>query len=223
MPGPAAPAAGPRRSPRNTQLMASRELSKVRERSGGFQLVIALAALMWLVEVVDAIVGQRLDQYGIEPRDTDGLAGIVAAPFLHDGFPHLIANTLPFLAMGVVIAFNGALRVAAVTAIVALVGGLGTWLVAPAATVHIGASGIVFGYATYLLSRGVFNRNLLELAIGLAVAAIWGTALLGGLLPQDGISWQGHLFGAMGGVVAARVLASRRPAGRGARAGASAA
>ena len=101
-------------------------------------------------------------------------------------------------------------RVLAVTAIVALVSGLGTWLVAPDGTVHIGASGVVFGYGTYLLSRGVFNRNLVELAIGAVVAVVWGGALLGGLLPEEGISWQGHLFGAVGGVGAARLLARDR-------------
>jgi membrane associated rhomboid family serine protease len=186
-------------------------------RLEGFRLVAAMAALMWFAEVVDSIAGHSLDQYGIEPRDPDGLIGIAAAPFLHAGFGHLAANTVPFLVMGLVIALKGAVRVLAVTAIVALVGGLGTWLVAPASTVHIGASGVVFGYATYLLSRGFFNRDLLELAIGLAVGAIWGTALLGGLLPEQGISWQGHLFGAIGGIVAARVLARSRsePTGSG--------
>ena len=112
--------------------------------------------------------------------------------------------------MGLAIAFAGARRVLAVTAIVALIGGLGTWIIAPAATLHIGASGLVFGYATYLLSRGVFNRDVVELAVGLVVAVVWGGALLGGLLPQEGISWQGHLFGAIGGVVAARLLARDR-------------
>ena len=180
-------------------------------RAGGFQFVAAMAALMWLSEIVDAIAGHRLDGYGIEPRQADGLIGIAAAPFLHLGFGHLVANTVPFVLMGFAIAFKGALRVLAVTVIVALVSGAGTWLVAPASTVHIGASGVVFGYATYLLSRGFFDRDVLELAIGLAVGLVWGSALLGGLLPQDGISWQGHLFGAIGGVVAARALAPRRP------------
>jgi membrane associated rhomboid family serine protease len=177
---------------------------------GGFRIVISLAALMWVVEVVDSIDNHRLDQYGIRPRDADGLVGIVAAPFLHAGFGHLIANTVPFVLMGFAIALRGAGRVLAVTAVVALVGGLGTWLVAPAHTLHIGASGVVFGYATYLLSRGIFDRDLPELAIGVLVGAIWGTALLSGLLPHEGISWQGHLFGAIGGVVAARMLAPQR-------------
>lgn len=178
--------------------------------SDGLLLVGALVAAMWALEAVDALAGHRLDQYGIEPREGDGLIGIVAAPFLHDGFGHLAANTVPFAVMGFVIALRGALRLVTVAVIVMLVGGLGTWLVAPSGTNHIGASGVVFGFATYLLSRGVFSRNLLEIAIGVAVGLVWGGALLGGLVPQEGISWQGHLFGALGGVVAARALAPAR-------------
>ena len=181
-------------------------------RLDGFRIVAALIALMWLAEIVDTFADHRLDGYGIEPRDDDGLIGIVAAPFLHDGFGHLISNTIPLLAMGLAIAFAGARRVLLVTAVVALVSGLGTWLIAPASTLHIGASGLVFGYATYLLSRGVFNRDLLELAIGAVVAVVWGGALLGGLLPEEWISWQGHFFGALGGVLAARLLARDRSA-----------
>ena len=179
-------------------------------RFDGLRIVGLLVLVMWMVEVVDAVAGQRLDQYGIEPRDADGLAGVVTAPFLHDGFGHLIANTVPFVVMGFLIAIGGAVRVLAVTAIVMFVGGVGTWLIAPANTVHIGASGVVFGYAAYLMSRGIFNRSVTELLIAAVVAAVWGTALLSGLLPQDGISWQGHLCGAIGGVVAAALLRRQR-------------
>jgi membrane associated rhomboid family serine protease len=175
-------------------------------------IVIALVALMWVLEVVDVALDHRLDRYGIEPRDPDGLDGVVAAPFLHVGFGHLLANTLPFVVMGVVIAFEGPLRLVGVTAIVAIVSGLGTWLVAPENTIHLGASGVVFGYATYLIARGLFNRRAGELAIGAGVALLWGGALLGGLEPQRGISWQGHLFGALGGLLAAWALA--RPQSR---------
>jgi membrane associated rhomboid family serine protease len=93
--------------------------------------------------------------------------------------------------------------------IVALVGGIGTWLVAPANTVHIGASGIVFGFAAYLVARGVYSRSMMQIALGVVVLAVWGTTLLRGLVPEDGISWQGHLFGAIGGVLAARLLHRR--------------
>jgi membrane associated rhomboid family serine protease len=174
-------------------------------------ILFGLVALMWIVEVVDVAVDHRLDGYGIEPRDVDGLDGVVAAPFLHVGFGHLLANTVPFVTMGVVIALEGPRRLVLVTVIVALISGLGTWLVASPGTIHVGASGIVFGYATYLIARGVFNRSGAELAIGAAVVLVWGGALLGGLEPQRGISWQGHLFGAIGGVVAARAAARERP------------
>jgi membrane associated rhomboid family serine protease len=190
--------------------MASKEVDSPRsDRQAGFMLVLAMAGLMWLLEIIEQAGVADVDQYGIEPREADGLIGIVAAPFLHADFGHLMSNTIPFVAMGLAIALAGLARVVSVTVIVALVGGVGTWLVAAEHTNHIGASGVVFGYATYLLVRGFFNRSALELAMGLIVGAIWGTALIGGLLPQDGISWQGHLFGAIGGVLAARLLTTR--------------
>jgi membrane associated rhomboid family serine protease len=181
-------------------------------RRSGVILVAAMATLMWVSELVDAFIG-RLDSLGIEPRSADGLWGVVLAPFLHAGFGHLAANTVPFLVMGVLIALSGLARVLAVTATVALVSGLGTWLVAPSATVHVGASGVVFGYAAYLVARGFFDRRFLYLLTGVVVAFVYGTTLLFGLLPREGISWQGHLFGALGGLLAARVLA-RRATGR---------
>jgi membrane associated rhomboid family serine protease len=169
-----------------------------------------MVAVMWVTEVVDLAAGHRLDAYGIHPRDVGGLPEIVSAPFLHVGFGHLISNTVPFLAMGAAIALGGVVRVALVTLIVALVSGLGVWLVAPSNEVHLGASGVVFGYAAYLVTRGVLSRRLIELAVGVVVVAIWGIGLLQGLLPQEHISWQAHLFGAIGGVIAAFALAARR-------------
>jgi membrane associated rhomboid family serine protease len=181
------------------------------ERFDGFVVVATMVAIMWVVEVIDTIDNHRLDGWGIRPHDADRLIGILTAPFLHVNFGHLISNTVPFVVLGFAIALGGAARVLAVTGIVMLVGGLGTWLIASSNSIHIGASGVVFGYASYLLSRGLFNRNALELAMGAIVGAIWGSALLSGLLPQDGISWQGHLCGAIGGVVAASILKRDRP------------
>ena len=175
--------------------------------SDAAKILLALVALMWAVEVVDVIADHRLDQYGIEARDPEGLDGIVTAPFLHVGFGHLLGNTIPFVIMGLLIALEGARRLLSVFAIVALVSGLGTWLVAPEGTIHVGASGVVFGFSTYLITRGWFNRRPVQVAIGLVVVVLWGGVLLAGLQPREGISWQGHLFGAIGGVVAARVLA----------------
>ena len=190
---------------------------EVREdpRVRGFLFVAAMVAVMWVVEIVDVFAGD-LDSAGIKPRDPEGLIGIGLAPVLHGGFGHLIWNTVPFLVLGGVIALSGLARVAAVTLIVAVVGGLGTWLVAPENTVHIGASGLVFGFAAYLIARGIFSRRALHLVAGVVVLFIYGGTLVFGLVPTPGISWQGHLFGAVGGLVAAwwldRRAASSAPA-----------
>jgi membrane associated rhomboid family serine protease len=185
------------------------------DRRNALLFVAAMVALMWLAEVVDVVAGGRLDEYGIHPRDVNGLPEIVSAPFLHAGFGHLVSNTVPFVIMGAAIALGGLVRVAAVTAVVGLVSGLGTWLIAPADTVTIGASGLVFGYATYLVARGLLSKRVVDLVVGAFVVALWGFALLQGLLPQERISWQAHAFGAVGGLVAASLLAGRRrePAG----------
>jgi membrane associated rhomboid family serine protease len=172
----------------------------------GVAVIVSLLAVMWFVEVVNAIDGQRLDADGIYPRSLNGLPGIVSAPFIHAGFSHLVGNTIPFIVLGLLIALEGARRVVEVTLIVALVAGLGTWLTAPADTSTIGASGIVFGYAGYLIARGVFTHRALQIAVGVVVAVLFGGALLWDLVPQTGVSWQDHLFGAIGGVVAAWLL-----------------
>src|ERR687892_1747208 len=176
------------------------------------QLLLAMVLLMWALEVVDTALDNRLDQGGIVPREAEGLDGVIAAPFLHVGFGHLIANTLPFVAMGLVIGLAGPLRLLGVTAIVAVISGLGTWLIAPADTIHLGASGVVFGYATYLIARGLFNRRPVEIAIGAVVAVLWGGGLIGGVGPPGGGSGEGGPFGGGGGGVAARMLSQRRPA-----------
>ncbi len=176
-------------------------------RIAGFRTVAVLVGVMWVVEAVDALDHHRLDADGIRPRDAAGLTGILVAPFLHAGLGHLLANTIPLVVLGLTIAFEGAARVAAVAAIVGLVSGFVAWLISPAGTVTIGASGVVFGFATYLIGRAVISRRLGQLAIGVSVGVLFGGALLGGLVPQTGISWQDHLGGAVGGLLAARVLA----------------
>jgi len=187
--------------------IAPKAPSKHEKEREGIQLLLVIVAVMWLVEVINAIDSQQLDNDGIYPRSVSHLWGIFTAPFLHAGFPHLISNTIPLVFMGVFIALKGAARLAVVTAIVVVIGGLGTWLIGPSHSVTVGASGLVFGYASYLLARGFFDRNTMELLIGVVVIAVWGGALLSSLVPHYGISWQGHVSGAVGGVVAAWWLA----------------
>jgi membrane associated rhomboid family serine protease len=182
--------------------------AKRRASAEGLALLAGIVVLMWLVEAINSIDHNALDSDGgIYPRNIDHVWSILTAPFLHASFTHLIDNTIPFVFMGVIIAMAGAGRLAAVTAIVIVVGGLGTWLVAPGGTVTVGASGVVFGYATYLFTRGVFDRSWVEILIGIAVAVVWGGALLASVVPHAGVSWQGHACGAIAGVLAAWVLA----------------
>jgi membrane associated rhomboid family serine protease len=136
---------------------------------------------------------------------------VITAPFIHASFQHLIANTIPLLFLGVIIALRGAARLATVTTIIVMAGGLGTWVIGPSHLSTIGASGLVFGYATYLLTRGFFNRSVLELLTGVVVGVVWGAVLLASLVPHQGVSWQGHLMGGLAGILAAYSLRRPRP------------
>jgi membrane associated rhomboid family serine protease len=176
----------------------------------GITLLVAIVGFMWLVEIINTLDSNRLDSDGLWARNLGRVWGIITAPFLHASFQHLIDNTIPLVFMGVIIALAGALRLGLVTAIVIVLGGIGTWLIAPGGTVTVGASGVVFGYATYLLTRGLFDRSALELAVGALVGVVWGSALLTSLVPHYGVSWQAHLCGGIAGVVAAWVLRAKR-------------
>ena len=172
--------------------------------------VLVMLAVMWIVEIVDVPLDGRTDGYGIRPREIGGLDGVVFAPFLHAGFGHLIANTVPFAVLGGVIALGSSKHFAQVTIITGLVAGLGTWLTGRSHSIHLGASSLVFGYLLYLMSRGIFARRPTWILGGVLVAAVYGGILWGVLPTQPGISWQGHLFGAIGGVCAASSIHERR-------------
>ena len=202
--------------------------AKLGQEIEGLTLLALIVGVMWLLEVINTLDNNALDSDGgIYPRSLDHVWSVFTAPFLHVSFAHLIDNTIPFVFMGVIIGLRGAAKLALVAAIVIVVGGLGTWLIGPSHSVTVGASGVVFGYAAYLLTRGLFDRSWVELLIGVAVAVIWGGALLSSLVPHYGVSWQGHLCGAIGGVVAAwlladnsRVRAAGKPGGGGSALGA---
>ncbi len=171
---------------------------------GGF------VGLMWALEILDIFLGGALNQFGIRPHSLVGLRGILFAPFLHGSLLHLITNTIPFLVLGWFVMLRRTGDFFTVTAIVMLISGLGTWLFAPAYTLHIGASGVVFGYLGFLLFRGYFERSFGSILTSVLVGMLYGGAIWGVLPGQIGISWQGHLFGFIGGIVAARLLSKPR-------------
>ena len=179
---------------------------------GAFAPLLPLALMivaMWGEELVDTVLDGRLDRFGIRPRELAGLDGILFAPFLHSGFGHLVTNTLPLALMGGAIALEGARRFLRVTVIVGLFSGAGTWLSGPPNSLHIGASGLVFGYLTYLVSRGLFAHRFSYLIGGVVTFLVYG-GVLWGLVPKPGVSWQGHVFGAAAGVLAAFLLHAHR-------------
>lgn len=175
--------------------------------------MVAFTGLLWGIEAYDQVTGQWLDADGIVPRSVDGLDGIVWAPLLHGNWAHLIANTLPFLIFGFLVMAHGIGRFVVVTAVIWAVGGLGVWLTGAPGTVHIGMSGVIFGWLAYLLVRGFFARSGRQILLAVVLFFLWGGILLGVLPGQPGVSWQGHLFGALAGVLAAWLVARRAVVG----------
>jgi len=161
---------------------------------------------MWVVEILDLLPFVDLDRYGIRPRSASGLLGIVTAPFLHAGFGHLMLNSLPFIVLGGTVLLSGVRVFWGVTIFVTLAGGLGVWLFAESLSNHLGASGLIFGYLGFLLARGVFEKSFPSILIACAILVGYGGLLFGVLPLQTGVSWQGHLFGFLAGVGAARLM-----------------
>ncbi|WP_349268281.1 hypothetical protein MPNTM1_02919 [Mycolicibacterium parafortuitum] len=178
--------------------------------------VLSFVALLYVIEAYDSVTGHQLDRNGIRPLETDGLSGILFAPLLHSNWEHLVANTGPALVLGFLMTLAGLSRFIFATAIIWIVGGFGTWLIgnigAPTyngvvvETNHIGASGLIFGWLTFLIVFGFFTRKVWEIVVGVVVLFIYGSILLGVLPGTFGVSWQGHLCGAAAGVLAAYLL-----------------
>ena len=171
---------------------------------GGF------VAFIWLLEMVDQLLFRgALDNFGVWPRTAVGLWGILLAPVLHAGFGHVMANTVPFVVLGWFVLVRRLRDFVIVSIITVIVSGLGIWLIAPSNTVHLGASGLIFGYFGYLLLRGYFERSLASIFWSILVLFLYGGMIWGVLPQQVGISWQSHLFGFIGGGLAAYWLAQR--------------
>lgn len=175
------------------------------------KVLIASLSLFWAVEILDMLVFQgNLDQYGIKPRQASGLWGIFLAPLLHGGFGHLIANTVPFLVLGWLTMLQETSDLYIVTFIGTVVGGLGVWIFGAPNSVHIGASILIYAYLGFLLLRGYFQKNFPSIALSVFVAIIYGGLIWGVLPSRIGVSWEGHLFGFLGGAIAARMIATEK-------------
>lgn len=165
--------------------------------------MLSWVALLWLLEAIDGTNGPIVREYGIQPRDVDGVMDIFPAAFLHFGWDHVMANSVPLLIFGFLAAVRGLGRFIGVTLVIIVVSGLGVWLTAPDGSNTAGASGVVFGLFGYLLVRGFVERDALDITIGITVLLLYGSILWGVLPTTPGVSWQGHLFGLVGGVLAA--------------------
>jgi len=167
---------------------------------------------MWIIEIVDSfILSSRLEQQGIAPRKISGLDGILWSPFLHGGFGHLIGNSIPFALLSGLALARGFTRYLSASAIIIVLGGLLVWLFAIGNNeVHIGASGWIFGLFGYVVANAWFERRIRSIVAAVVAIVLYGSTILFGFLPSPGLSWEGHLFGFIAGVVAGRVLAQRR-------------
>ena len=177
--------------------------------TGRLGLVAGALGIMWVVEILSVGI-DSIDNNGILPRMLDGLDGILWSPFLHSGFPHLISNTIPFAILSGLVLVRGAKRWLSASAIIIGLGGLLVWAFAIGSNEnHIGASGWVFGLFGFLVLSAFFERKPGSIGLGLITLFLYGGTILFGVIPRDGISWEGHLFGFIAGVVAARVLSKR--------------
>lgn len=177
----------------------------------GGATMLTFVALLYLIEIIDQLTGHSLDRNGIQPLETDGLKGILFAPLLHADWAHLLANTIPALVLGFLVTLAGMSRFVWATAIIWIGGGLGTWLIGDIGscrmeTNHIGASGLIFGWLAFLLVFGWLTRHIWQIVTSLVVLFVYGGILWGAVPVLDrcgGVSWQGHLCGAIAGVLAA--------------------
>lgn len=173
--------------------------------STGFGLVALTLSSMWIVEAVDStVLDDWLQGGGIHPRAADGVDGILWAPFLHGDWTHLVSNSVPFLVLGALVAIGGLRRWLGATLVITILGGGLTWAFARGGN-HVGASGLIFGYLGYLVAAAAYKRNLRSIVPAIVAILLYGGIWVG-LKPTSGISWEGHLFGAIAGVVAAGAL-----------------
>jgi membrane associated rhomboid family serine protease len=169
------------------------------------EITLFCVALLWAVYFLNMVLPFDLRAFGIRPRSISGLPGLLFSPFLHNSIRHLFSNSLalaPLLFFSLV--YSRKLTLEAVI-LISLIGGAGTWLFGLSHTVHIGASGVIFGLIGYLLSIGFYRREIPALLVSVVVAGYYGYALFWLFVVMPGVSWTGHFFGFLAGVFAAKV------------------
>lgn len=175
-------------------------------------LMVAFLALLWIIELVNAGADRSLAQSGgIMPRDAGSLVDILTSPFLHGSLDHLAGNALPLFSLGFIAAIPSPKRFLTMTLVVIVVGGFGVWLFSPAGSITVGASGVVFGYFGYLLLRGFVDRRPVDVVVSVGIGLAYGYAMWNSVgFGVSGISWQGHVAGLVGGMIAALVVRTPR-------------
>ncbi|MDQ2747921.1 MAG: rhomboid family intramembrane serine protease [Actinomycetota bacterium] len=173
-------------------------------------IMLGVAAVLWVIQIVNAANRYTLDRFGLRPRRIDGLWGVATEPFLHASYGHILSNTIPLIGIGWVLMLSGLRTWLTVSGLVLVLGGLASWLVAPSGVI-VGASALVFGWLGYLIARAYFSRKLRWILVAVVVLLFFGT-LLNGLLPSfhSNVSWQAHVCGFAAGIVAGAVLHPRR-------------
>jgi len=174
-------------------------------------LLLGCVALLWGIECINALLNHRLNRWGILPRTLTGLVGIPLSPFLHGSFAHLILNTVPLVTLGSFVAFYGTRIFLAVSLWIMLLSGAALWLLGRSAY-HVGASSVLFGYFGYLVARGWYERSVTALLVALLILGLYGGMVWGVLPTRSYISWEGHLFGLLAGVLVARLATPQRHA-----------
>lgn len=205
------PMGGPVQTRRNNQIVPQ-------DRDGGLGAAISTAigylVLIWTVFLVNEFIfGGALNNFGVRPRDTSTLWGILTAPLLHADYGHIVANSLPGALFAGLIAMSSKRLFWQVTLLITVVGGGLTWLVGGVNTVHIGASGLIYGWLAFLVVRGFVNRRVMQIILGVILASMYSGLIWGVLPTQMAVSWQMHLFGGLAGIWAAVMFKRGRARG----------